>query len=98
MNESDLPLLRESYFSIQPHFAFEDQELIEKRIPKELNVLKYDFLNLFKQGYNISFSTDAPVSPEDPKYVIEKALKMGFSLKEAIELYTIAGAKTAGFD
>lgn len=98
VNESDLPLLRESYFSIQPHFAFEDQELIEKRIPKELNVLKYDFLNLFKQGYKISFSTDAPVSPEDPKYVIEKALKMGFSLKEAIELYTIAGAKTAGFD
>lgn len=98
VNKNDLPFLRESYFSIQPHFAFEDQELIEKRIPKELDVLKYDFLNLFKQGYKISFSTDAPVSPEDPKYVIEKALKMGFSLKEAIELYTIAGAKIAGFD
>ncbi|MFN4191049.1 MAG: amidohydrolase family protein, partial [Pseudothermotoga sp.] len=59
---------------------------------------KYDFLNLFKQGFKISFSTDAPVSPEDPKYVIEKALRMGFSLKEAIELYTVSGARSAGFD
>lgn len=98
VNRDDLPLLKESYFSIQPHFAFEDQELIVKRIPKDLDVLKYDFLNLFKQGFKISFSTDAPVSPEDPKYVIEKALRMGFSLKEAIELYTVSGARSAGFD
>ena len=98
VRKSDLPLLKKSYFSIQPHFAFEDQELIKKRIPQDLDVLKYDFLRFFKEGYKISFSTDAPVSPEDPKYVIEKALKTGFNLREAIELYTVAGAKAAGFD
>ncbi len=98
VDKDDLPLLRKTYFSVQPHFAFEDQELIEKRIPKNLDVLKYDFLRFLNEGFAISFSTDAPVSPEDPKYVIEKALKMGFNLIQAIELYTVAGAKMAGFE
>lgn len=98
VNKDDLPLLKNTYFSVQPHFAFEDQQIIEERIPKGADVLVYDFYKFFKEGYSISFSTDAPVSPEDPKYVIEKALKMGFRLTEAIELYTIAGARAAGIN
>ncbi|MEJ5230523.1 MAG: amidohydrolase family protein [Pseudothermotoga sp.] len=98
VNEEDLPLLRRTHFSVQPHFAFEDQELIQHRIPKNSRALKYDFLRFFKEGFELSFSSDAPVSPEDPKYIIQSALKMGFDLAKAIELYTTAGAKAVGID
>ncbi|MGJ8454095.1 amidohydrolase family protein [Pseudothermotoga sp. U03pept] len=98
VNEEDLPLLRQTHFSVQPHFAFEDQELIQQRIPKHSKVLKYDFLRFFKEGFELSFSSDAPVSPEDPKYIMQSALRMGFDLANAVELYTTAGAKAAGVD
>lgn len=96
VKEEDLPLLKGSFFSIQPHFAIEDKDLVESAIPKQLRALRYPFFALFQKGFKIAFSTDAPVSPEDPKYVIESALKLGFSKKQAIELYTIAGARMAG--
>ena len=83
--ESVLPLLKKTHFSIQPHFYYEDQDIL-KYI--RTNSLKYPFLKLYKEGYDISFSSDAPVSPHDPRYVAEAALKMGFSEKEILELYT----------
>ncbi|MCS7175138.1 amidohydrolase [Pseudothermotoga sp.] len=98
VREEDLPLLRNTLFSVQPHFAIEDERLMESALPKELKALKYPFSFLFNLGFKIAFSSDAPVSPEDPKYVIEKALKIGFTKQQAIELYTIAGAKLAGLN
>ncbi|GAB4316825.1 amidohydrolase [Pseudothermotoga elfii] len=96
IDEKDLKYLKDTYFCVQPHFAFEDQELISRRISKEFYGLKYDFLKLFKEGYRVTFSTDAPVSPHDPKYVIESALRMGFHLMDAINLYTYASSETTG--
>jgi len=98
VREEDLPLLRYTLFSVQPHFAIEDEKLMESALPKQLKALRYPFKFFFELGFTIAFSSDAPVSPEDPKYVIEKALKLGFTKRQAIELYTIAGAKLAGLD
>ncbi|HBT38646.1 MAG: amidohydrolase [Pseudothermotoga sp.] len=98
VRDEDLSLLRGSFFSIQPHFAFEDRHLIESVLPEDLKALRYPFLMLFQQGFRIAFSTDAPVSPEDPKYVIECAMKLGFTKQQAIELYTVAGARMAGLN
>ncbi len=83
--EDVLPLLKGTRFSVQPHFYFEDQGILEF---VRTNSLKYPFLKLYKDGYDISFSSDAPVSPHDPRYVAQAALKMGFSKEEIIELYT----------
>jgi len=98
VRNEDLSVLRKSFFSVQPHFAFEDRHLIESVLPKNLKALRYPFLMLFQQGFKIAFSTDAPVSPEDPKYVIECAMKLGFTKQQAIELYTVAGARMAGLN
>jgi len=98
IREEDLLPLKESFFSIQPHFAFEDRHLIESVLPKNLKALRYPFLMLFQRGFKIAFSTDAPVSPEDPKYVIESAMRLGFTKRQAIELYTVAGARMAGLN
>ncbi len=96
VKERDLSMLKDSFFSIQPHFAIEDRGLMESALPKDLKALRYPFLLLFERGFKIAFSTDAPVSPEDPKYVIEAALKLGFTKRQAVELYTMAGARMAG--
>ena len=83
--EGVLPKLRKTRFSVQPHFYFEDQELMKFVRTKSL---KYPFLKLHRMGFEISFSSDAPVSPHDPRYVMEAAMKMGFSKEESYELYT----------
>lgn len=98
VREEDLPLLKNTLFSVQPHFAIEDEKLMESALPKQLKALRYPFKLLLKLGFTIAFSSDAPVSPEDPKYVIEKALKLGFTKRQSIELYTVAGAKFAGLN
>ncbi len=85
VSENALPLLKHTHFSVQPHFYFEDQETLKY---VRTTSLKYPFLRLHKEGYDISFSSDAPVSPHDPRYVAQAALKMGFSKEEAMELYT----------
>ena len=82
-----LPKLKYTHFSVQPHFYIEDKESGLLDIINT-NSMVYPFLELYRMGYDISFSTDAPVSPHDPRYVIEKAMMMGFSRQDAIKLYT----------
>ncbi len=93
VNESDLEKLRNTYISLQPHFAFEDETHQKKHIPTDLEALRYPFRMLYERGFKIGFSTDAPVSPLDPKYVIQAALKLGFSPQECVQLYTVANAQ-----
>ena len=83
--ESALPFLKNTHFSVQPHFYFEDQEILRY---VRTDSLKYPFLKLHREGYDISFSSDAPVSPHDPRYVAQAALKMGFSKEDVMNLYT----------
>lgn len=93
IKKDDLEKLRNTYISIQPHFMFEDENIIRFNIPNDLDALRYPFRQLYEKGFKIGFSTDAPVSPEDPKYVIEAALKQDFTKGECIDLYTIANAQ-----
>ncbi|SHH22374.1 amidohydrolase [Thermosipho atlanticus] len=88
IKKSDFSKLQNFVFSIQPHFFIEDQKIINY-IPKG-NFLLYPFKQMFNNGIKIAFSSDAPVSPHDPRYVIEGALKIGFTLEESIKLYTEA--------
>ena len=83
--ERILPKLKKTRFSVQPHFYFEDLEMLRFVRTKSL---KYPFLKLHRMGFEISFSSDAPVSPHDPRYVMEAAMRMGFSKEESYELYT----------
>ncbi len=83
--EETLGKLRKTRFSVQPHFYYEDLEILKY---VRTNSMVYPFLKLHELGFEISFSSDAPVSPHDPRYVIEAALKMGFSKEEAFKLYT----------
>ncbi|MCD6449449.1 MAG: amidohydrolase family protein [Thermotogaceae bacterium] len=82
-----LPKLRNTRFSIQPHFYAEDKKSGLLDIINTDSII-YPFFELYKMGYDVSFSTDAPVSPHDPRYVIEKAMMMGFLKEDAIKLYT----------
>lgn len=91
--KNDFPKLRNFYLSIQPHFYFEDIPLLDN-VSFEL---AYPFLQMHKSGYMIAFSTDSPVSPADPKYVLEYAFKMGFTREDAVYYYTEAGSKIAGY-
>lgn len=93
VREKDFSRLRSYHLSVQPHFYFEDISLIKYAHYE----LAYPFLQMFQSGFSIAFSTDSPVSPADPRYVIEHALKLGFSLSDAVKLYTEAGARMAGF-
>ncbi|KAF2961951.1 amidohydrolase family protein [Fervidobacterium sp. 2310opik-2] len=87
----DFGKLKNFYLSVQPHFYYEDLGiLIYVRYE-----LAYPFLKMYQSGYDIAFSTDSPVSPVDPRYVLESALKMGFSKPDAIKLYTESGARMA---
>lgn len=86
IKESDFPRLKNFVFSIQPHFAIEDKEIIKNVSLK--NVLFYPFKRMYENKIRISFSSDAPVSPHNPQYVIKNALKIGFSFEESIKLYT----------
>ncbi|MGQ9856633.1 MAG: amidohydrolase family protein [Fervidobacterium sp.] len=90
----DFERLKKYYLSIQPHFYFEDIPLLEN-ISFEMG---YPFLEMYRAGFDIAFSTDSPVSPADPKYVIESALKIGFSREDAIKLYTESGSKIVGLE
>jgi predicted amidohydrolase YtcJ len=83
--EEVLPKLKSTRFSVQPHFYFEDQEILKF---VQTDSLKYPFLKLHRMGFDVMFSSDAPVSPHDPRYAIESALKMGFTKEEAFDLYT----------
>ncbi len=93
--EELIPKLKNTKFSVQPHFYFEDTQILRF---VETDSLKYPFLKLHRQGYDISFSSDAPVSPADPRYVIEHALKMGFSKEEAFLLYTKGSVDTCVYE
>ncbi|APT74499.1 amidohydrolase [Thermosipho melanesiensis] len=86
VKESDFEKLRAFNLSVQPHFFFEDLEIVDN-INLE-NILIYPFRRMYEEGILLSFSSDGPVSPIDPKYVINAALKLGFSFKDAILLYT----------
>ena len=92
-SEEDFQRLKSYYLSVQPHFFFEDISLLENVSFQKA----YPFLEMHKAGYELAFSTDSPVSPADPKYVLEMALKMGFTKADAIHYYTEAGSKIAGF-
>lgn len=91
VKKEDFPKLKDYYLSVQPHFYFEDIEIIKFARYE----MAYPFLEMHKAKYDMAFSTDSPVSPADPKYVIESALKMGFSKQEAINLYTESGSRMA---
>ena len=91
--EEDIPFAKRVSFSVQPHFFYEDQELLKGL---KIKGLKYPFLKMYEYGIDVSFSSDSPVSPCDPKYVLESALRMGFDLPTSIELYTYAGARQVG--
>jgi len=93
VKEEDLKRARNTSFSVQPHFYFEDQPLLKNM---KVNALLYPFRKMFEMGISISFSSDSPVSPCDPKYIAEHALKMGFSREETFHLLTEAGAKQVG--
>ena len=93
VKEEDLKRARNIFFSVQPHFYFEDQPLLKS---VTVNALLYPFRKMFEMGISISFSSDSPVSPCDPKYIAEHALKMGFSREETFYLLTEAGAKQVG--
>lgn len=92
VRKEDFPKLKNYYLSIQPHFYFEDSDIV-KYVRYEM---AYPFLEMYKSGFHVAFSTDSPVSPADPKYVIESALRMGFTKEESIYLYTEAGSKMVG--
>ncbi len=85
-SEENLKLLKHTSFSVQPHFYYEDQELF-KYI--QTDAMFYPFKYMHEHGYKVWFSSDAPVSPHDPRYVIESALKMGVTKEEALKLYTV---------
>ncbi len=80
-----LPFLKSTRFSVQPHFYFEDREILKF---VDTDSMRYPFLYLYKNGFEVLFSSDAPVSPHDPRYVAESAMKMGFSKEEVLEIYT----------
>lgn len=90
MFEEDLLYAKGVSFSVQPHFFYEDQDLLKGL---KIKGLKYPFLEMYKRGIDISFSSDSPVSLCDPKYILENAMKMGFDLKTSIHLYTYSGAR-----
>lgn len=92
IKRQDFERLKKYYLSIQPHFYFEDIPLLEN-VSFEMG---YPFLEMYRAGLDIAFSTDSPVSPADPKYVMEAALKMGFTREDAIKLYTENGSKIIG--
>ncbi|MFN3691830.1 MAG: amidohydrolase family protein [Fervidobacterium sp.] len=89
VKREDFGKLSDYYLAVQPHFYFEDRELL-KQIKYEM---AYPFLEMYREGFQVAFSTDSPVSPADPKYVIENAIKLGFSREESIYLYTEAGSR-----
>jgi len=91
VKKSDFPRLKNFVFSIQPHFAIEDKEIIKNVFLK--NVLFYPFKKMHDEGIKISFSSDAPVSPHNPHYVIKNALQIGFSFQDSIKLYTEASGE-----
>lgn len=91
IKESDFPRLKHFVFSVQPHFAIEDKEILKNVSLK--NVLFYPFKKMFNEGIKISFSSDAPVSPYAPQYIIKNAQKIGFTLEESIKLYTEASGE-----
>ncbi|MBZ4650775.1 amidohydrolase family protein [Thermosipho sp. (in: thermotogales)] len=86
IKEKDFEKLKNFKFSVQPHFYFEDQKILENIDTSGL--MLYPFKRMFDEGYLISFSSDGPVSPIDPKYIISSALKLGFSFEDSIKLYT----------
>ncbi|MGC8901934.1 MAG: amidohydrolase [Fervidobacterium sp.] len=94
IRKQDFEKLKSFYISVQPHFYFEDLDML-KHVRCDL---AYPFFEMYNAGFEVAFSTDSPVSPADPKYVIEHALKMGFSRSDAIHLYTEAGAKMSKFN
>lgn len=93
VSERDFPKLKRYYLSVQPHFFFEDIPLLDN-VSFEL---AYPFVKMHEAGCLMAFSTDSPVSPADPKYVLEHALKMGFTREDAIYYYTEAGSKIGGY-
>ena len=92
VRRSDFDRLKNLYLSVQPHFYFEDIPLLDT-VNYEMC---YPFLEMYKRGYSIAFSTDSPVSPADPKYVIENAMNMGFTKRQSLNLYTESGSRMAG--
>ncbi|QTA37503.1 amidohydrolase family protein [Thermosipho ferrireducens] len=91
IKKADFERLKNFVFSIQPHFYFEDLPLLENIQDGEY--LLYPFFEMYRKNIDIAFSTDSPVSPENPWYVIQSAVKMGFSLEDSIKLYTEHGGK-----
>jgi len=92
IRKNDFDRLRNYHLAVQPHFYFEDIPLLDT-ISYEMG---YPFLEMYKRGYSVAFSTDSPVSPADPKYVIENAMNMGFTKHQSLNLYSESGSKMAG--
>ncbi len=91
VSDYSLRRLKRTRFSVQPHFCFEDEPLLEFVCT---NAHPYPYKMMHDMGYQIWFSSDAPISPHDPRYGIEAAMKMGFSREEAIKLYTVGSKDT----
>ncbi len=94
LREVDIQRIKKYFISVQPHFYFEDLKLLET-VEYENG---YPFKKLYELGCKLAFSSDAPVSPHDPKYVIEAGVKMGFTLEECVKLYTESGSEFSGED
>ncbi|HCZ06595.1 MAG: hypothetical protein PWP37_1259 [Thermotogota bacterium] len=85
-----------AHFSVQPHFWASDLEMAKKRIGKRMKT-SYAFRKMYMWGARrMSFSSDAPVEPVDPRFAIESAMKMGFSWEESVALHTMTAAEVAG--
>jgi len=83
------------HLSVQPHFWIADAEMALKRIGDRVKT-SYAFREMYLRGMKLSFSSDAPVEPIDPRCAIEAAMKQGFSWEEAIFLHTFAASEVSG--
>lgn len=83
------------HLSVQPYFWMADSGMARKRIGNRMEA-SYAFREMYLRGLKLSFSSDAPVEPIDPRYAIEAAMKQGFSWEEAIFLHTFAASEVSG--
>ena len=96
--------------STQPAFLYYSGERYLDTIDEEQLQRLYRFGSLNKAGVNVSFSSDAPISPASPmkgiySAVTRKTMKgrtvlenEAVSVIDALKMYTINGAKNLGID
>ena len=85
--------------STQPVFNYYDKDsMYEKRLGKERANRAFPLNTMIKKGMLVTGGSDSPITPINPLLGIHSAvnhsnIKEGISIKEAIKLFTINGAK-----